>query len=173
MRFRRLGTSDLVVSEVGVGTWTLASDWWGVVDDPESLLHAALDCGINFIDVYQRTGLYQNPLPLVLGGVLFVVILSFLVSAVCGYMAGLIGSSNSPVSGVGILAVVICAAMMLAIAPGAQNGPALPAIALFITTIVFGVAVTSNDNLQDLKAGQIVGATPWRQQVMLCVGVVE
>src|SRR4051794_3348285 len=50
MRFRRLGSSDLVVSEVGIGTWTLASDWWGKVDDPAALLHAALDCGVNFID---------------------------------------------------------------------------------------------------------------------------
>jgi hypothetical protein len=50
MRFRRFGQSDLTVSEVGIGTWTLASDWWGTVDDPQSLLHAALDCGVNFID---------------------------------------------------------------------------------------------------------------------------
>jgi len=50
MRYRRLGTSELVVSEVALGTWTLASDWWGRVDDPQSFLHAALDLGINFID---------------------------------------------------------------------------------------------------------------------------
>ena len=88
-------------------------------------------------------------------------------------MAGLIGSSNSPVSGVGILAVVTCAALMLAIAPPvARDGSALPAMALFITTIVFGVAVTSNDNLQDLKTGQLVGAAPWRQQVALIIGII-
>ncbi len=50
MRFRRFGNSDLEVSEVGIGTWTLASDWWGRVDDPQAMLHAALDSGINFID---------------------------------------------------------------------------------------------------------------------------
>src|SRR5947209_4171148 len=50
MRFRRFGNTDLTVSEVGIGTWTLASDWWGQVDEPEALLRAALDCGINFID---------------------------------------------------------------------------------------------------------------------------
>jgi aryl-alcohol dehydrogenase-like predicted oxidoreductase len=50
MRFRRLGNTDIKVSEVGIGTWTLASDWWGRIDDPHALLHAALDCGINFID---------------------------------------------------------------------------------------------------------------------------
>ena len=50
MRYRRFGRSDLEVSEVGFGVWTLASDWWGVVDDKQGLLHAALDAGINFID---------------------------------------------------------------------------------------------------------------------------
>ena len=50
MRYRRFGRSDLEVSEVGFGAWTLASDWWGVVDDKQGMLHAALDAGINFID---------------------------------------------------------------------------------------------------------------------------
>jgi aryl-alcohol dehydrogenase-like predicted oxidoreductase len=50
MRYRRFGASDLVVSEVGLGTWTLASDWWGHVDDPDGLVTAALDAGITFID---------------------------------------------------------------------------------------------------------------------------
>jgi aryl-alcohol dehydrogenase-like predicted oxidoreductase len=50
MRYRRFGQSDLEVSEVGIGTWTLASDWWGKVDDPGALLEAAFDAGINFID---------------------------------------------------------------------------------------------------------------------------
>jgi putative OPT family oligopeptide transporter len=91
----------------------------------------------------------------------FVVIAGFLVAAICGYMAGLIGSSNSPVSGVGILAIVTCSAMVLLIAPPTDaSAPALVAFALFVTTIVFGVAVTSNDNLQDLKTGQLVGAAP-------------
>ncbi len=50
MRHRRLGRSDLEISEVGFGVWTLASDWWGVVDDKQGMVHAALDAGINFID---------------------------------------------------------------------------------------------------------------------------
>lgn len=120
---------------------------------------------------FAQTGLQSSAVALTLAAVPFVVIVGFFVAAICGYMAGLIGSSNSPVSGVGILAVVLCAALMLAIAPAAQDGPALPAIALFVTTIVFGVAVTSNDNLQDLKTGQLVGAAPWRQQVALIVGI--
>ena len=50
MRYRRFGTTDLVVSEVGFGTWTLVSDWWGRTDHPHAMITAALDAGINFID---------------------------------------------------------------------------------------------------------------------------
>jgi aryl-alcohol dehydrogenase-like predicted oxidoreductase len=63
VRYRRFGKSDLEVSEVGFGVWTLASNWWGEVDDKQGLLHAALDCGINFIDtapVYGEGGLGEE-----------------------------------------------------------------------------------------------------------------
>jgi putative OPT family oligopeptide transporter len=112
---------------------------------------------------------------LVVGGVVYVVLMSFFVAAVCGYMAGLIGSSNSPLSGVGIL-VVIGVALLLALVVKpllpASTGQALVAYALFVTAVVFAVATISNDNLQDLKTGQLVDATPWRQQVALIIGVV-
>jgi putative OPT family oligopeptide transporter len=103
----------------------------------------------------------------------FVVLGGFVIAAVCGYMAGLIGASNSPISGVGILSVVIFASMLLLVeSPTAGSQKALVAYALFITAIVFACATISNDNLQDLKTGQLVGASPWRQQVALIVGVV-
>lgn len=112
---------------------------------------------------------------LVVGGVVYVVLMSFFVAAVCGYMAGLIGSSNSPLSGVGIL-VVIGVSLLLALVVKpllpASAGQALVAFALFVTAVVFAVATISNDNLQDLKTGQLVDATPWRQQVALMIGVV-
>src|SRR5258705_3324140 len=112
-------------------------------------------------------------LPLTLAALPFVVIAGFIISAICGYMAGLIGSSNSPVSGVGILAIVPFSALLLLIVPATgQTAPALVAFALFTTAIIFGVAVTSNDNLQDLKTGQLVGAAPWRQQVALIIGII-
>lgn len=63
MRYRRFGQSELVVSEVGFGVWTLASDWWGHVEDKQGLLQAALDSGINFIDtapVYGDGGLGEE-----------------------------------------------------------------------------------------------------------------
>jgi putative OPT family oligopeptide transporter len=86
----------------------------------------------------------------------------------------LIGASNSPVSGLGILSVIGAALLVLAVARGAgvTGVPALVAYALFITAVLLNVATISNDNLQDLKTGQLVDATPWRQQVSLIAGVV-
>ena len=121
------------------------------------------------------SGLASHTALLVIGGVVFVLILSFLVSTVCGYMAGLIGSSNSPLSGIGILVVIIAALLLVAGIKSdlpADSGKALVAFALFITSVVFAVAAIANNNLQDLKTGQLVDATPWRQQVALVIGVI-
>jgi putative OPT family oligopeptide transporter len=105
----------------------------------------------------------------------FVVVIGAVLASVAGYMAGLIGSSNSPISGLGILVVVI-ASLVLVLVHGRSDDAAqtlgLVAYALFATAIVFGIATISNDNLQDLKTGQLVGATPWRQQVALVIGVI-
>jgi putative OPT family oligopeptide transporter len=117
-----------------------------------------------------------NYLPtLVIGGVAYVVLMSFFVSAVTGYMAGLIGSSNSPLSGIGILVVMGAALLLVAgIKPhiGQDADKALIAFALFTTAVIFCVAAIANNNLQDLKTGQLVDATPWKQQVALIIGVV-
>jgi putative OPT family oligopeptide transporter len=113
-------------------------------------------------------------LTLIAGALLFVLVAGLVIAAVCGYMAGLIGASNSPVSGIGILSV-LAAGLMLVGLFGRDQPPAttaaLVAYALIVTGIVFGVATISNDNLQDLKTGQLVGATPWKQQVALMIGV--
>ncbi len=120
------------------------------------------------------SGLGAHMWTLVIGGVFYVFLMSFFVSAVCGYMAGLIGSSNSPLSGIGIL-VVIGAALLLVLGVKPYVGPeaskALMAFALFTTAVVFNVAAIANNNLQDLKTGQLVDATPWKQQVALIIGV--
>jgi putative OPT family oligopeptide transporter len=112
---------------------------------------------------------------LVVGGMIYIVLVSFLVSSVCGYMAGLIGSSNSPLSGIGILGT-LGAALLLAFnvrsSLPASGGQALVAYSLFVTSVIFAVAAIANNNLQDLKTGQLVGATPWKQQVALFVGVI-
>ena len=121
------------------------------------------------------SGLGAHLPTLIIGGVTYIVLMSFFVSAVCGYMAGLIGSSNSPLSGIGIL-VVIGAALLLVIGVkpyvGPDAGKALIAFALFTTAVVFNVAAIANNNLQDLKTGQLVDATPWKQQVALVIGVI-
>ncbi len=120
------------------------------------------------------SGLGSQTLILVIGGIFYIALMSFFVAAVCGYMAGLIGASNSPLSGVGIL-VVLGAALLLVLAVKpflpASADRALVAFALFVTSVIFCAATISNDNLQDLKTGQLVDATPWRQQVALIVGV--
>jgi putative OPT family oligopeptide transporter len=119
------------------------------------------------------TVLSGSALNLTLVAVPFVLLAGFLIAGICGYMAGLIGASNSPISGVGILSIVLCASIVvLVVAPSAVNQSALVAFALFVTAIVFACATISNDNLQDLKTGQLVGASPRRQQIALIVGVI-
>lgn len=139
-------------------------------------LSVACLIGIGFILAWFAQGnptLASSTPLLVAGGLIYVVFIGFAVAAICGYMAGLIGSSNSPVSGVGILAVVIASVLMLGVLAlaGLPADPSVVAFALIVTAIVFAVAVIANDNLQDLKTGQLVQATPWRQQTALIVGV--
>ena len=120
----------------------------------------------------RSTTLAPHAVPLTLIAVPFVLIGGFLIAGICGYMAGLIGASNSPISGVGILSIVLCAsALILAVPPTPETRGPLVACALFVTAIVFACATISNDNLQDLKTGQLVGASPMRQQIALIVGV--
>jgi putative OPT family oligopeptide transporter len=107
--------------------------------------------------------------------ILYVLLIGIVIASVTGYMAGLIGASNSPVSGVGILSALGISLVLLAIFGRSADPDAtrvLVAFALFVTGLVFGIATIANDNLQDLKTGQLVGATPWRQQVALLIGVV-
>lgn len=110
---------------------------------------------------------------LVVVSILFILLTGLAVASVCGYMAGLIGASNSPISGVGII-VAIAAALVVKAVHGTVEGDqlsALVAYTLFTAAVVFGIATISNDNLQDLKTGQLVEATPWKQQVALVIGV--
>jgi putative OPT family oligopeptide transporter len=95
----------------------------------------------------------------------------FLFAAVAGYMAGLVGSSNNPISGVTI-STILFASLVLLLFMG-QGNPSGPAAAILIGAVVCCAASISGDNLQDLKAGWIVGATPWKQQAMLIVGVLS
>jgi putative OPT family oligopeptide transporter len=115
-----------------------------------------------------------SPTATIISSILYILVAGVVIAAVCGYMAGLIGASNSPISGVGILAVVGISLILAVLFPHATGdaSKSLVAFALFVTAVVFGVATISNNNLQDLKTGQLVDATPWRQQVALILGVV-
>jgi putative OPT family oligopeptide transporter len=138
-------------------------------------LLCVLPVGVLLAQFALGSGLGDHLAWLVISGVLYIAIMSFLVSAVCGYMAGLIGSSNSPLSGIGILAVIGFALILVfgvqASMPG-DGGKSLVAYALFVTAVVFAAAAIANNNLQDLKTGQLVDATPWKQQVALVIGVI-
>ena len=115
---------------------------------------------------------------LVAFGCLFSVVFGFAVAAACGYMAGLVGSSSSPISGIAIIATILTALLLLVIlgASGQLTTPegqqAAIAFTLFVVSVVLATATVSNDNLQDLKTGYLVGATPWRQQAVLVVGCI-
>ncbi|GAC57121.1 putative transporter [Gordonia hirsuta DSM 44140 = NBRC 16056] len=135
-----------------------------------SVLVAMIPIGWLLWDFLQGTDIAHQSGGMIAVSVLFVLAIGLIVAAVCGYMAGLIGSSNSPISGVGIV-VVLLAALLLKATHGTEDALAMTAYTLFTAAVVFGVATISNDNLQDLKTGQLVGATPWKQQVALIIGV--
>ncbi|HEX4453045.1 MAG TPA: oligopeptide transporter, OPT family [Kofleriaceae bacterium] len=93
----------------------------------------------------------------------------FLFSAVASYMAGLVGSSNNPVSGITISTILVSALLLLGLG---LKTPAGPVAAILIGGVVCCAAAIGGDNLQDLKCGQLVGSTPYKQQIMQIVGVV-
>ena len=92
----------------------------------------------------------------------------FIFSAVAGYMAGIVGSSNNPISGVTIATVTVSSLLLLLLmGKSAENGPSA---AIIIGSVVCCAAAIAGDNMQDLKTGYILGATPWKQQVMQIAG---
>ncbi|WP_237141663.1 OPT family oligopeptide transporter, partial [Selenomonas sp. oral taxon 126] len=111
-------------------------------------------------------------------GVSVAVLMGFFVAAACAYMAGLVGTSSSPISGIGILGIIVASLVMYSLCasfgifemPGGEKFAT--ATAIFTTSIILAIACISNDNMQDLKTGWLVGATPWRQQVALLIGCV-
>ncbi|MFM5906477.1 MAG: OPT family oligopeptide transporter [Novosphingobium sp.] len=133
-----------------------------------AILVLILPIAVLFADFGDTVGI-----PSIIAALLYVLLAGLIIASVTGYMAGLVGASNSPVSGVGILTVLGISLVLVAIHgnDGGDSAKPLIAFALFVTALIFGVATIANDNLQDLKTGQLVGATPWRQQVALILGV--
>jgi len=111
----------------------------------------------------------------VLTSLFYVLLLGFIFSAICGYFSGLVGVSASPGSAIAIAAALIAALLMrlVLVFTGHLNSEDLKiaaAITIILVSIVMGAASVANNNSQDLKVGHIVGATPWKQQVMLIIG---
>ncbi|HNR23033.1 MAG TPA: oligopeptide transporter, OPT family [Steroidobacteraceae bacterium] len=102
---------------------------------------------------------------------IIMIVAGFVFCSVSAYMAGLIGSSNNPVSGITICTILF-ASFVLWLLMG-RTAPLGPVAAIMIGAVVCCAAAVGGDNLQDLKCGQLVGATPWRQQVMLAIGAVS
>lgn len=117
-------------------------------------------------------------LSFVVVGVAVAVLMGFFVAAACAYMAGLVGTSSSPISGIGIIGIIVSSLVMYAMCSSfgifeMEGGVKFAtATAIFTTSIILAIACISNDNMQDLKTGYLVGATPWRQQVALLLGSV-
>ena len=121
-------------------------------------------------------GLYWGTLA---GGLIFALLAGFLFASVAGYMAGLVGSSNNPISGVTIATILSTSLLLLWVlgsqinfAVDAMQATTAAATAILVGAVVCCAAAIAGDNMQDLKAGYLVGATPFRQQIMQVVGVV-
>jgi len=185
---RYLGVGAMVVG----GVWALISMRGSLVDGIKSgmaqykagasdaIHHTDQDTPMNYVligialMIIPIFILYQNivdNLGISATMTVIMVIAGFLFSSVAAYMAGLVGSSNNPISGITIATILFASfILLLMMGPEAVLGP--PA-AIMIGGVVCCAAAIAGDNLQDLKAGYIVGATPWKQQVMQGVGVIS
>ncbi len=118
--------------------------------------------------------IYNDILPTIQLAFLMTIIMmvfGFFFSAVAGYMAGVVGSSNNPISGVTVATVLFASLLLLAIlGSGSLQGAAA---AIMVGAVVCNAAAIGGDNLQDLKTGHLIGATPWKQQVMQIIGVLS
>lgn len=185
---RYLGVGAMVVG----GVWALISMRGSLVDGIKSGLaqykagpgevvdHTDKDMPMNYVLIGIAVMiipifiLYQNivdNIGISITMTIIMVIAGFLFSSVAAYMAGLVGSSNNPISGITIATILFASfILLLMMGPEASLGP--PA-AIMIGGVVCCAAAIAGDNMQDLKAGYIVGATPWKQQVMQGVGVLS
>lgn len=183
------------VRYIGVGAMLVGGLWalWTLRGSLVSGIRSGLSAGGRSVTTDERER--DLPMGIVLGGIaLFViplfalyqavvgsigvalamavimVIAGFVFSSVSGYMAGLVGSSNNPVSGITI-STILFASLVLLFFLG-ENSTSGPVAAILIGAVTCSAAAVAGDNLQDLKAGRIIGASPWRQQVMLGLGAI-
>ncbi|MDY4338304.1 oligopeptide transporter, OPT family [Xanthomonas sp. LF07-6] len=129
------------------------------------MLVALLLCTLPLLGLYQAiVGQWHVSVPMTL----IMIVAGFLFVSVSGYLAGLIGSSNNPVSGITISTILFASAVLVVLL--GRDSPIGAVAAIMIGAVVCCAAAVGGDNLQDLKAGYLVGATPWKQQLMLAIG---
>jgi len=112
-----------------------------------------------------------HPFLFSLGVVIYIAVVGFIVCTITGYFSGLVGVSASPGSAVLIACLLITCLLLKELFHASMGWSVMAAIPIFIGSLLTGIGAIANDNLQDLKVGQLVGATPWKQQVMLLLGV--
>jgi putative OPT family oligopeptide transporter len=185
-KIRYLGVGAMLVG----GLWALWSMRRSLLSGVRSGLEQFRRAGTERVADTQR----DMPMPWVLAGIAFclapilflynaivgsfgiamamaitMLVAAFLFSSVAAYMAGLVGSSNNPISGVSMATMLLASLLLLALMGEDNRGPAA---AIMIGAVVCCAASLGGDLLQDLKTGQLVGSTPWQQQVALAAGVV-
>ena len=186
-QIRYLGVGAMLVG----GIWALVSMRGSIISGvksgltqyregtPATTLHTERDTPMPFVlggialfivPIFALYVVVVDSAAIALAMTLVMVVAGFLFSAVAAYMSGLVGSSNNPVSGITIATILFSALLLLFLLGQADTGPVA---AILIGAVICCAAAIAGDNLQDLKAGYIVGATPWRQQVMQAVGVVS
>ena len=188
-KIRYLGVGAMVVG----GVWSLVKLFKPLIEGIKASLEALKenssekevsieerDMPINYVGIALAALLIHvfllyigivNSFPIAALLTVVMMIFGFLFSAVAAYMAGVVGSSNNPISGVTIATILFTSILLLALL-GTGSGVGA-ASAIMVGAVVCCAAAIGGDNLQDLKAGQIVGATPWKQQVMQIVGTVS
>lgn len=126
------------------------------------------------IDEVSMNGMTEGLVGLTIAVIVGVLVLGFVVATVCAYFTGLIGSTNNPLSGIMILVILAFSIFFLIYFGEGLSGHTkhVAAMVIMVSLVVATMGSISNENLQDLKAGQMVGATPWKQQIMLAIGVV-
>ncbi|WP_258104756.1 OPT family oligopeptide transporter [Marinoscillum sp. MHG1-6] len=139
------------------------------LDTPMSWVFIGI--GVMIVPVFFIYITIIKDIPITLFMALMMVVAGFLFSAVAGYMAGLVGSSNNPISGVTI-ATILTTAILLLLLMGSSDPAKGAAGAILVGGVVCCAAAIAGDNMQDLKAGHVLGATPRNQQIMQMIGVV-
>lgn len=144
------------------------------------VMAALLFLFFQFVFPLDEAGLDGHYAPsLVFSMVLYVLVIGFLFSVITAYFSGMVGVTASPGSSIVIAGILFAAWLLLSLINHVVPLPLSPgqikaaeAMTIIIGSVVTGIAAIANDNTQDLKVGQLVEATPWKQQVMLLIGVV-